>query len=107
MALSNAAQALRSSLLQHFRLPLQQTSIGGVQAPAIALNIWRGFAGGGHLDKDEVTQRVINVTKHFEKIDPAKVGAATGCAAGLQQGRDLSSVMAGDPQRELREGPGA
>lgn len=25
------------------------------------------------MDKDEVTQRVLEVTKHFEKIDPAKV----------------------------------
>lgn len=66
-------QALKSGLLRQFRLPLQQAYVAGDGSAAVSLNIWRGFAGGGYLDKTEVTDRVINVTKHFEKIDPAKV----------------------------------
>ncbi len=42
--------------------------------PSLSEVITRGF-GGGFLDKDKVTERVIYVTKHFEKVDPAKVGA--------------------------------
>ena len=73
MALSSTVQALKSGLLRQFRLPLQQAYVAGNGSAAASLNNWRGFAGGGYLDKTEVTDRVINVTKHFEKIDPAKV----------------------------------
>jgi NADH dehydrogenase (ubiquinone) 1 alpha/beta subcomplex 1 len=73
MALSSTLQALRSGLLRQFRVPIQQAYVAGNGSAAVSLNIWRGFAGGGYLDKTEVTDRIINVTKHFEKIDPAKV----------------------------------
>jgi hypothetical protein len=69
-------QQLRQAVLRHVRIPLQQTSSN--PAAAAVSSFWRGFAGGGYLDKDEVTQRVLHVTKHFEKIDPAKVRAAAG-----------------------------
>lgn len=73
MALSSTVQALRAGVLRHIRLPVQQVYAASGSKPSLALNWWRGFAGGGYLDKDEVTQRVLDVTKHFEKIDPAKV----------------------------------
>ncbi|GBF88807.1 acyl carrier protein mitochondrial-like [Raphidocelis subcapitata] len=83
-------QQLRRALLTHIRMPLQQTSSN--PAAAAVSSFWRGFAGGGYLDKDEVTQRVLHVTKHFEKIDPAKArgrggpgGADLGVAAGAQR----------------------
>lgn len=86
MALSSAVSALKQGVLQHVRLPLQQQALfGGASAAAAAvpvLSLWRGFAGGGYLDKDEVTQRVLDVTKHFEKIDPAKVSRAGKEEAG-------------------------
>jgi NADH dehydrogenase (ubiquinone) 1 alpha/beta subcomplex 1 len=74
MAVSSAVSAFKQGLLRHLRLPLQQQSLfGSAVAPGTSLSLWRGFAGGGYLDKDEVTSRVLEVTKHFEKIDPAKV----------------------------------
>jgi Fe2+ transport system protein FeoA len=66
-------QQLRQAVLRHVRMPLQQTTSSTNPAAAAVSSFWRGFAGGGYLDKDEVTQRVLHVTKHFEKIDPAKV----------------------------------
>eukprot|EP00877_Chromochloris_zofingiensis_P003370 jgi/Chrzof1/13033/Cz07g17120.t1_ACP1[v5.2] len=76
MALSSTVQALRAGVLRHIRLPVQQVYAASGSKPSLALNWWRGFAGGGYLDKDEVTQRVLDVTKHFEKIDPAKVNTS-------------------------------
>lgn len=76
---SAAVTAFKQGLLRHIRVPLQQQSLfgsSGVLAAGTSLSLWRGFAGGGYLDKDNVTQRVLDVTKHFEKIDPAKVGPA-------------------------------
>lgn len=61
-----------AAVLRHFRLPVQQISSSSSQA-AVSLSLWRGFAGGGYLDKTDVTQRVLDVAKHFEKVDPAKV----------------------------------
>lgn len=71
--ISRNMQHLRRAVLQHVRIPVQQAQAGSNPAAAALSSFWRGFAGGGYLDKDEVTQRVLHVTKHFEKIDPAKV----------------------------------
>jgi NADH dehydrogenase (ubiquinone) 1 alpha/beta subcomplex 1 len=66
-------QAFRSVVLKHLQLPVSSLQ-GQTQQllPSISSIITRGFAGG-FLDKDKVTERVIYVTKHFEKVDPAKV----------------------------------
>ncbi len=73
MALSGAASQLRCAVLQHLRIPVSSAGM----LPSLRLwdlpSQFRGFAGGSYLDKDEVTQRVLNVAKHFEKVDPAKV----------------------------------
>lgn len=67
MALSAAASALRAAVLANLRVPI--ASVPSSQAwPALT----RAF-GGGFLEKDKVTERVIYVAKHFEKVDPAKV----------------------------------
>lgn len=74
MAVSSTVAAFKQGLLRHLRVPIQQQGLfGSAVAPGTSLSLWRGFAGGGYLDKDDVTQRVLEVTKHFEKIDPAKV----------------------------------
>eukprot|EP00879_Flechtneria_rotunda_P001182 GHRR01001329.1.p1 GENE.GHRR01001329.1~~GHRR01001329.1.p1 ORF type:complete len:180 (+),score=42.37 GHRR01001329.1:19-558(+) len=73
MAVSSAVAAVKQGLLRHLRMPLQQACSSNSFGPSVGLSLWRGFAGGGYLDKDEVTQRVLEVTKHFEKIDPGKV----------------------------------
>lgn len=70
--LASAAGALRSAVLLHLRIPCcsgQQTAL-----PALNQLIQRGFASG-FLDRSQVTDRVIHVAKHFEKVDPAKVTA--------------------------------
>jgi len=77
MSLSAAANAVRAAVLRHMRLGVQgfqqqQQSIGAPLAFA------RGFAGGHYLDKGEVTERVLNVTKHFEKIQADKVRRSGG-----------------------------
>jgi hypothetical protein len=42
--------------------------------PAIAIPAaWRSTGASAGLDKGEVTDRVINVVKNFNKVDPAKV----------------------------------
>lgn len=82
MAVSSAVLAFKQGLLRHVRLPLQQQSIfGSAAAAGTSLSLWRGYAGGGYLDKDDVTSRVLEVTKHFEKIDPAKVRPSGSVAA--------------------------
>ena len=79
MALAASVQALKGGLLRHIRLPLQQAyAPSSSSGSAAALSLWRGFAGGHYLDKSEVTERVVNVAKHFEKIDAAKV-CVVGC----------------------------
>jgi hypothetical protein len=80
-ALRSSAAALRSSyLLQHLRVSVAPTASGqpAFRVPALFTN---GFAvdtttssqQGTYLDKSVVTERVIEVVKKLEKVDPAKV----------------------------------
>lgn len=98
MALSSAATAVKQGLLRHLRMPLQQACSSSNVGAGLGLSLWRGFAGGGYLDKDEVTQRVLEVTKHFEKINPAKVRpveASVLAPSGVAQiGADLGPPAA-------------
>lgn len=95
MAVSSAVAAFKQGLLRHVRLPLQQQSIfGSAAAAGTSLSLWRGYAGGGYLEKDDVTSRVLEVTKHFEKIDPAKV-RTQGPLAGSSR-RALATFCCGD-----------
>lgn len=71
MALSSAANVVRSAVLQHLRVTVT-SSLQSSSLPTFTNIISRGF-GGGFLDKDSVTERVLHVTKHFEKIDASKV----------------------------------
>jgi NADH dehydrogenase (ubiquinone) 1 alpha/beta subcomplex 1 len=69
-------QGLRQAVLRHVRLPVQSAAGWGGSSSgqaAVSLAAVRFFAGGGYLDKDEVIQRVLDVTKHFEKIDASRV----------------------------------
>ena len=96
-------QQLRRAVLAHIRMPLQQTTSSN-PAAAAASSFWRGFAGGGYLDKDEVTQRVLHVTKHFEKIDPAKARGRGGPGdADLARAGGRSAA----PPRRCRRAAGA
>mmetsp|Transcript_115 Transcript_115/g.405 ORF Transcript_115/g.405 Transcript_115/m.405 type:complete len:130 (-) Transcript_115:248-637(-) len=68
------SQQLRSAVLSHLRVPVSGLAASTTQAAGASLSIFgvRGFADAG-LDKAEVTDRIINVVKNFEKVDPAKV----------------------------------
>ena len=66
--------ALRGVVLQNLGLKLPAVLLPCAQqvVPTLTNIISRGFSGG-FLDKDKVTERVIYVAKHFEKVDPVKV----------------------------------
>lgn len=104
MALSAAASALRTAVLQHLRVPV--TSIAAQQSalPALSNIITRGF-GGGFLDKEKVAERVMYVAKHFEKVDPAKVSAAL--ARQRARGTDHAQTQPLGPRAAAQVTPSA
>ena len=69
MALLHAFAAIRAGVVTHIRLPAGSLQAG---AGSLSLALSRGFAEGTFLDKSEVTDRVLNVVKNFDKTDPAK-----------------------------------
>lgn len=66
MAMRRAVATIRSGVLN--RLSIESSC-------SAFLSNSRGFAAGTYLDKDEVTQRVLNIVKNFDKVDPAKVSS--------------------------------
>ena len=85
MALARSLTAIRSGVLTHLRVPISQ-SVAQHQAAPASWQFVRAFAGT-YLDKDDVTERVVNVVKNFSgKIDQSKVCLAillcsTACTA--------------------------
>ena len=67
MALRQGLKSFHASLLNHFRQSPQQLAV------PCSLVFLRGVAEGTFLDRQNVTERVLHVVRHFEKIDPAKV----------------------------------
>ena len=74
MALAGALHTFRSSLLARISLPVNRLQAVGAAA---SLSLVRGFAESQYLDKDVVTERVLQVVKNFDKVDPSKVCHAT------------------------------
>ena len=63
-------------LEQRFTKPSLYPAPAGLPVPMAAIAIpaaWRSMGASAGLDKGEVTDRVINVVKNFNKVDPAKV----------------------------------
>ena len=77
MALARALIAVRTSVLNHLRIPASVTATQHQAGPA-SLQCVRGFAGT-YLDKNEVTERILSVVKNFEKVDQSKACSPT-CA---------------------------
>lgn len=73
MALARTLSSLRASVLSKVRLPVQGSIAEQSLGAACSLNIYRAFAEGTYLDKSQVTDRIISVTKNFGKADAAKV----------------------------------
>ena len=70
MALQGALQSLRSGVLSRISIPVNSLqAVGG----AGSLTLLRGFAESTYLDKNVVTDRVLNVVKNFDKVNPSKV----------------------------------
>lgn len=70
MALQGALQSLRSGVLSRISIPVNSLqAFGG----AGSLTLLRGFAESTYLDKNIVTDRVLNVVKNFDKVNPSKV----------------------------------
>nr|DAD27575.1 TPA_asm: hypothetical protein HUJ06_029043 [Nelumbo nucifera] len=66
--------AARNAILKHLRVNVQ----GRSQAPFVfSFNLLRRHFSeeirGSFLDKSEVADRIINVVKNFQKVDPSKV----------------------------------
>lgn len=71
MALARTLAAVRAGVLTHLRVPA--TGLQYQAAPA-TWQLVRGFAEGTYLNKDDVTERVLNVVKNFDqKVDQSKV----------------------------------
>ncbi|BDA40973.1 probable acyl carrier protein, mitochondrial [Coccomyxa sp. Obi] len=70
MALLGALQSLRSSLLTRVSIPVNRVQVVGA---ASTLSLVRAFSESTYLDKNVVTDRVLNVVKNFDKVDPSKV----------------------------------
>lgn len=67
---------LRRAVLQHMRMaPAAATCPVPTAAAALLMGPARSFAeaAGTYLDRNEVTERVLNIVKNFQKVDPSKV----------------------------------
>ena len=75
MALARALTAVRTGVLSHLRV---QASLSATQSQAgpASWQCVRGFAGT-YIDKNEVTERILNVVKNFEKVDQSKASSGT------------------------------
>lgn len=73
MALARAAAQLRSAVLASVRIPSSPWAVTELGAP-LSQQFLRGFAAEGtYLDKGEVTDRILNLVKNFDKVEPSKV----------------------------------
>jgi hypothetical protein len=59
--------------LQRAFMGLRSAVLSRMGAAAGAQQLWRGFATASYLDKNEVTGRVLNCVKNFEKVEPNQV----------------------------------
>lgn len=76
-----AFAAVRRGVLSKLRLQ-PAFALAETAAPAVSLQFLRGFADASFLNKNEVTERVLNVLKHSEKVEKSKVRVAiAGCQA--------------------------
>lgn len=95
MALARGLADLRATVLNRLRLPVQNSLAAQAGTP-FAVSLWRGFAEGTFLDKNEVTERILNVVKNFDKVDQSKVNpsAAFQNDLGLDSLDTVEVVMA-------------
>ncbi len=73
MAMARTLTAVRTGVLSHLRIQASLTATQHQSGPAVWQSV-RGFAGT-YLDKNEVTERILNVVKNFEKVDQSKASS--------------------------------
>jgi NADH dehydrogenase (ubiquinone) 1 alpha/beta subcomplex 1 len=83
MALGGALQNIRSSFLGRLRIPINRVHAAGA---ATTLSLVRAFSESTYLDKNVVTERILNVVKNFDKVDPAKVRRASNKSRSCRVG---------------------
>lgn len=95
MALARALTAVRTGVLSHLRV---QASLSATQSQAgpASWQCVRGFAGT-YIDKNEVTERIMNVVKNFEKVDQSKASSGTLELHERMQSTDAMLVRHIDP----------
>lgn len=86
MAMARALTAVRTGVLSHLRVQASLTATQHQAGPAAWQSV-RGFAGT-YLDKNEVTERILNVVKNFEKVDQSKASSPAPDLHGCMQGTD-------------------
>lgn len=84
MAMARALTAVRTGVLSHLRVQASLTATQHQAGPAAWQSV-RGFAGT-YLDKNEVTERILNVVKNFETVDQSKVSPPAPSPAWLHAG---------------------
>ena len=76
--LQRTYSAVRQGVLANIRLtPTHWKSTSEAVTP-FSVQFLRGFAEASYLDKKDVTDRVLNVVKNFEKVDEGKVSLCGG-----------------------------
>jgi hypothetical protein len=70
--LQRAIAAVRQGVLCSVRLSPNYAAASAAAAP-LSLQFLRNFADASYLDKKDVTDRVLNVVKNFDKVDAGKV----------------------------------
>eukprot|EP00899_Mesostigma_viride_P006240 jgi/Mesvir1/15617/Mv03224-RA.1 len=87
---------LRSAVLQHARIPVVSSATRMQAANWQGLRSFGDAAPGTYLDKQEVTDRVLNVVKNFPKVSGDKVnpGAHFVNDLGLDSLDTVEMVMA-------------
>lgn len=85
-AIQRTFAAVRQGVLANLRLT-PQYSLPYAQT-TISSNFLRFFADASYLDKNEVTERIMNVVKNFEKVDVAKasvINKASRCRDAVER----------------------
>ncbi len=69
LAATRAAAARLVPVVAHSRCHPIRSGVANV--------VFRRFASSSGLSKDDVTNRILNVVKNFQNVDPAKVTASS------------------------------
>lgn len=98
--LQRVAAATRQGVLAHIRLA---PASAGLQVGAASAHSLRLFASASYLDKSEVTSRVLDIVKNFDKVEPSKVRGARDGGGGSGMGWERGGAVGeGEPSKVVR-----